>query len=281
MKFSLYITRLCLAAALVTTADAAIITYIGTAYLPTASTGQRQTWINQTTAQVPALSGPTDINFGTGCVSPCIPSTTSAGTNISGVVMSGVTFTGSVGATPGLYDRPVYDATTKAANSAYTFYNNGFTQWTGSLATNNVSHPSGFTSITITLPNGVRSVGFDFGGLQSASSGYNVSATLSGATVADSSTLTSNPGVRFDPAFSYSTSGPGFYGLLSTANDIQTVTISTGTNSGSWILNIANFKFYTAPQTATPEPAQQLTLGAALITISFLLRRRTKAGGNA
>lgn len=258
---------------------ATLVTYLGNAYSPGASP-QRATWENQ-------LASLTDhpIDLASDCASPCAYSYNSGPaslTNVSGMTIGGVTFVGSntgVGGN-GLYVRPIQGT---SRNSPYTPLagNGGFPQWKVGLAT--VQGVLGTPTLTLTLPSGTRAIGFDFGNINSESNITITTATLSNVT---SSLVPAN---RYDTGTgnpNYLTTGPGFYGVTSSDEDILTVTLSGNSTTGSkqWILNIANIRFGTvAAEAAVPEPSPQLMLGAALISISLLLRHRSKSqrGGNA
>jgi len=248
----------------------ALVVYTGNAYT---SPNVRATW----SALLPTLDWDS-INFLAECVSPCAPTYNSGpatSTNISGTAFSGVTFAGAnSGAGAGLFLRHL----TGSRNNFYNGLtaNGAYTQWNNGLAT--AQGVTGAPSITITLPTGTRSAGFDFGNINSTTAGITITATTA------SGHLDSSPG-RYDVAAgspSYASTGPGFYGVTST-EDILTISIIANASTNQWVLNLANFRYGIQLPTATPEPSTQLALGAALITISLLLRRRSKSarGGNA
>ncbi len=261
-------------------ANAAFMTYTGNAY---GGSGVRASF----EALMPELQYDT-VNLTTECVSPCVYSYSSGPlslTNISGTSISGVTFVGSnSSAGAGLYARPL--GTRNSSTGGYFNYNqlNGnnlvtppWPQWTVGLASaGNVSGtPTGSTSISASvLPAGTRSVAFDYGSANGTT--YTIRATTASGALELPSVSPYNVGGG------YTSSGPGFYGVTST-EDILTVTIIANATASNWIINLANFRYGIQLPTATPEPSTQLALGAALITISLLLRTRSKSarGGNA
>jgi hypothetical protein len=279
MKSLFCLLKLCLLSALaIGPASAAIVTFLGNSY---SSPNVRTTWL----AQLPALTYDNVVLSGAGneCVSPCgytYNSGPAETVNVSGQTISGVTFAGSNSAVAGsgLYVRPT-------GGSRNSFYNpltgnGGFPQWVTGLATVQGAG-SGFPTITITLPSGTRSAGFDFGNINSSSANLTITATTAGG--GTSSVVPTN---RYDTGTgtpNYLTTGPGFYGVTSSDDDIVTITIIGNANNGGWVLNIANFRFGVQTAAPVPEPATQLTLGAVLIAMSIWLRQRNKSsrGGNA
>ncbi len=262
---------------------ATLVTYLGNAYSPGTSP-QRATWA----AQLPSLTYD-NVDLSTECVSPCAYSYNNGPqslTNVSGQTISGIQFvasnTGS--GTNQLYVRST-GTTRNNGSGGYPNYtslvNGSFNQMAYVIST--VQQVTGTASITLTLPTGTRSVGFDFANINSASSNISITAN----TASTSSNVT--PTNRYDVGAgspNYLTTGPGFYGVVSndTDGDITTITITTNGSTSQWILNIANIRFGTlAAEAAVPEPSPQLMLGAALISISLLLRHRSKSqrGGNA
>ncbi len=258
-----------------------MVTYLGNAYSPGASP-QRATWV----AQLPSLTYD-NVDLSTECVSPCgytYNNGPAATVNVSGQTISGIQFVGSNtgSGTNQLYVRPTTSRNNSTGGYNYAGLVNGsFNQMAYILST--AQFVTGQASITLTLPTGTRSVGFDFVNVNSTSANVSITAN----TASTSSTV--SPTNRYDVGAgspSYLTTGPGFYGVVSndTDGDITTITISSNGSSTQWILNIANIRFGTlAAQAAVPEPSPQLMLGAALISISLLLRHRSKSqrGGNA
>ncbi len=224
----------------------------------------------------------TSVDFFTACTAAnsCIPSYNSGPqsiNNISGTVFGGATFTGANSGIAGnqLYVRQI----SGSRNSIYTPLNGngGFPQWTSGLATADgfVTSVTGTPSITITLAPGTRSAGFDFGQRNSLPSSFNITATSASGSVTITPTNRYDTGGLGSP--NYLTTGPGFYGVTSSLEDILTITIvANASTNPNWVLDVANFRAGVQINAPTPEPATFLAMGSALILISFLLRRRGK-----
>ena len=220
-----------------------------------------------------------DIDFFAECTvaNTCLPSYNSGPqslNNISGRVFSGVMFAGAnSGSGAGLFVRQ-----TGSRNSLYTPLNGngGFPQWTNGLATADGFNASitGTPSITISLAPGTRSAGFDFAQRNSTTASLTITAFTASGSIAVT------PVNRYDTGTgtpNYLTTGPGFYGVTSSLEDILTITIVANSSSNAnWLLNVANFRAGVQINAPTPEPSTFLAMGSALILISFLLRRRGK-----
>ena len=243
-----------------------------------AGTDPALTWDNV------VLTGDTPGGAPSECTGSCIPSYTSNGSlnSVSGSAISGVTFVGGNGL---LYVRPtpIPSPSSGLRNSGYFGLNaQGAYPWRGGLAT---SEGIAAPSITITLPTGTRSVGFDYGSItnlaQNDGATLAITANMLGGATSSLPTLSRYDVNRTSP--SYAATGPGFYGVTSSTEDILTITIIANASTGNWILNIANFRAGVQINAPTPEPNTFLAMGSALILISFLLRRRGKfaRGGTA
>ena len=246
--------------------------YIGNAYGPSNTAGTRATWAGQMLSLTYD-----DVDLATECTGGCAYTYNSGPAtplnNVSGQTISGVKFVGANSTTgAGLYVRPINSGTRNSGTGGFPNYNAlanaDFTQWVYGLAT--IGGTAGTPSLTITLPTGTRSVGFDFGNINSTAA--NISITTTSASTSDTKT----PANRYDTAAgtpSYLTTGAGFYGATST-DDILTISIVANASTSAWILNIANFRVGVQINQPTPEPATQLTFAAALIALSIVLRRR-------
>ena len=252
----------------------ALLTYLGNAYGPTNTAGTRATW----TALMPTLTWD-DVNLNTECTGACgyTYNTGPANTvNVSGQTISGVTFAGSnSGSGAGLFVRPL----TASRNSFYNLLaNSSFPQWTIGLAT--VQGVAGQSNILITLPTGTRSAGFDFASINSTAT--NITITTTTASGSNSQVPTN----RYDLGAgtpNYATTGPGFYGVTSSTEDILTISVIANASSSAWVVNLANFRVGVQINAPVPEPATHLTFAAALIALSLLIRRRHRntPGGTA
>ncbi|MBY0505744.1 MAG: hypothetical protein K2X03_17650 [Bryobacteraceae bacterium] len=262
----------------------AVTTYTGNAY---GGSGQRATFL--TLLPAPALTYDM-VDLASECVSPCAYSfnrNTATTTNISGQTISGITFSGANTGAAGnnLQVRPLNDGTrnsgggpsynTVTANGAYSQMVYLFSTAPGVSGT-----PS--MNISFAPTPGVRSVAFDYASISNLGSndpaGFTIT-TTSANTPNSVSTIN-----RYDASQSaaYAASGPGFYGITST-EDILTISIVANASSSQWIINLANFRVGVQINSPVPEPGPQLTMGAALILISLLLRYRSKiaTGGKA
>ena len=291
MKLLLW-TKLCVTSILISPMFGAIVTYNGNAYTSSgtpATSNVRASWGGTDGALAwdnVLVTGDTGLGVSE-CTTPCAPSYTTgtvSSNNVSGQTISGVKFEGfntNAAGNNRLYVRPLPlpQPSSGPRNPEYRGLNGAgvYTQWRGGFAT----EPSvnGIPTLTITLPTGTRSVGFDYGSISNIAT----SDTTTGLTIMTTmaNNASSNLGVgRYDvnqvaPNQTYLSSGPGFYGVTST-EDILTISIIANASSSQWILNIANFRVGVQINAPTPEPATFLAMGSALILISFLLRRRGK-----
>lgn len=278
-------------------AGATIVTFNGNAYTSSgvaATSNVRAAWGGTNpllTWDNVLLTGDTGLGASE-CTGACAPSYTDGSpstNNVSGQTISGVKFVGGNTTAAGnnvLYVRPLplpQPSSGPRNTSPYRSLNGmgSFPNWLGGFAT--APAVNGIPSITMTLAPNTRSVGFDYASISNLSASSTTGLTITVTTASGPTTLTVG---RYDINQSgpnYATSGPGFFGVNST-DDIVTISIAANSSSTQWILNIANFRFGTGAAAApVPETSSQLTLGAGLIAISLLLRKRSKTsrGGTA